>query len=62
MFKLVVALTAEALGKAITETMDYCIAVERLRQHKLLFSDVIKKEYERYFREIDNLMFYQKFS
>lgn len=60
MFKLVVALTAEALGKAITETMDYCIAVERLRQHKLLFSDVIKKEYERYFREIDNLMFYQK--
>ncbi len=60
MVKLVLALTPEALNKAISENYMYNTAVGRLMQHKVLFSDIIKDEYERYFRENDNLMFYQQ--
>ena len=60
MLKLVVALTPDALNKAISDHYKYNIAIGRLMQHKVLFSDIIKDEYEKFFRDNDNLMFYQQ--
>ena len=60
MIKLTVAVTPEALSKTIIDSWEYSTAIDRIKQHKILFTDSIKREYEKFFKESDNLFFYEK--
>lgn len=53
MKKIIIGLTVPSVIKLIGEERNYLVAHTRLKQHKIVFSDVILEEYEKSLKEKD---------
>ncbi len=60
MHRIAVGLTPEALAKLYTDVYEYGEVIGKLKQHKVLVSDIIIKKYENFFKDQDVLSLYQR--
>ena len=59
MDKVMIVLSCEALYAAVTDYISSSTAIERLKQHNILFTEEILKQYELYFKSRDLIDVFQ---
>jgi len=60
MDKVTIVLSCEALYSAVTDPINSSTAIERIKQHNILFTEKILKQYELYFKKHDLIDVFQE--